>query len=129
MDLRYTDEEQAFRGEVRAFIADNLPEQTRTRMERGLSPTKDMIVDWQRKLNARGWAVPHWAIEWGGQPWSAIYRFILSEEMQAAPAPPMLGFNVAMCGPVIIAFGTEAQKRRFLPRMANLDDWWCQGFS
>jgi alkylation response protein AidB-like acyl-CoA dehydrogenase len=49
--------------------------------------------------------------------------------MQAAPAPAPLGFNVAMCGPVIAAFGTDAQKKRFLPRMANLDDWWCQGFS
>jgi alkylation response protein AidB-like acyl-CoA dehydrogenase len=68
-------------------------------------------------------------VEWGGQPWSAIQRFILSEEMQAAPAPAPLGFNVNMCGPVVCAFGTQAQKERFLPRMANLDDWWCQGFS
>ena len=129
MDLRFTDEEQAFRLEVRSFIDAQLPPATRDRMIAGLGPTKAMTVDWQQKLNARGWAVPHWAVAWGGQPWSAIKRFILSEELQAAPAPAPLGFNVAMCGPVIIAFGTEAQKRRFLPRMANLDDWWCQGFS
>ncbi len=129
MDLRFTEEEQAFRSEVRAFIAAQLPEATRERMIAGLSPTKDMVVDWQRRLNARGWAVPHWPVEWGGQPWNAIRRFILSEEIQAAPAPAPLGFNVAMCGPVVAAFGTDAQKKRFLPRMANLDDWWCQGFS
>jgi pimeloyl-CoA dehydrogenase large subunit len=129
MDLRFTEDEQAFRREVRAFIAEQLPQATRERMTAGLSPTKAMVVDWQRRLNARGWAVPHWPVEWGGQPWSAIRRFILSEEMQAAPAPAPLGFNVAMCGPVIAAFGTDAQKKRFLPRMANLDDWWCQGFS
>ena len=129
MDLRFTDEEQAFRSEVRAFIAEQLPQATRERMTAGLSPTKDMVVDWQRRLNARGWAVPHWPVEWGGQPWSAIKRFILAEEIQSAPAPAPLGFNVAMCGPVVAAFGTDAQKKRFLPRMANLDDWWCQGFS
>jgi alkylation response protein AidB-like acyl-CoA dehydrogenase len=129
MDLRFTEDEQAFRSEVRAFIAEQLPQATRERMTAGLSPTKAMVVDWQRRLNARGWAVPHWPVEWGGQPWSAIKRFILSEEMQSAPAPAPLGFNVAMCGPVVAAFGTDAQKKRFLPRMANLDDWWCQGFS
>jgi len=129
MDLRFNDEEQAFRQEVRAFIDAQLPVATRAHLVAGLGPTKEMTVDWQRKLNARGWAVPHWAVAWGGQPWSAIKRFILSEEIQSAPAPSPLGFNVAMCGPVIIAFGTEAQKQRFLPRMANLDDWWCQGFS
>ena len=129
MDLRFTDEEQAFRQEVRAFIDVQLPAATRAHLAAGLGATKAMTVDWQRRLNARGWAVPHWAVAWGGQPWSAIKRFILSEEMQSAPAPAPLGFNVAMCGPVIIAFGTEAQKQRFLPRMANLDDWWCQGFS
>ncbi|MBL8384612.1 MAG: acyl-CoA dehydrogenase family protein [Burkholderiales bacterium] len=129
MDLRFTEEEQAFRREVRAFIDAELPRATRERLAAGLGPTKAMTVDWQRRLNARGWAVPHWPVAWGGQPWSAIKRYILSEEMQAAPAPAPLGFNVAMCGPVVIAFGTEAQKKRFLPRMANLDDWWCQGFS
>ena len=129
MDLRFTEEEQAFRHEVRAFIDAQLPQATRERMASGLTPTKEMTVDWQRRLNARGWAVPHWPVQWGGQNWSAIKRYILSEEMQSAPAPTPLSFSVAMCGPVIAAFGTEAQKQRFLPRMANLDDWWCQGFS
>jgi uncharacterized membrane protein YfcA len=58
MDLRFTGEEQAFRAEVRAFIAEQLPQATRERMTAGLSPTKEMVVDWQRRLNARGWAVP-----------------------------------------------------------------------
>jgi len=129
MDLRFTAEEQAFRAEVRAFIDEQLPPATRAHMAAGLPPTKEMVVDWQRRLNARGWAVPHWPLAWGGQDWSAIKRFILAEEIQAAPAPAPLGFNVAMCGPVVAAFGTDAQKKRFLPRMANLDDWWCQGFS
>jgi len=129
MDLRFTDEERAFRQEVRDFIDRNLPEATRERMAAGRTPTKEMVVQWQRALNRQGWAVPHWPVEWGGQDWTAIRRFILNEEIQGTPAPAPLAFNTAMCGPVIIAFGTEAQKQRFLLRMANLDDWWCQGFS
>ena len=129
MDLRFNDEERAFRQEVREFIAANLPNETRERMAAGRTPTKAMVVQWQRALNAKGWAVPHWPVEHGGTGWSAIKRFILSEEMQQWPAPSPLGFNCAMVGPVICAFGTEAQKQRFLPRMKNLDDWWAQGFS
>jgi pimeloyl-CoA dehydrogenase large subunit len=129
MDLRFTPEEQAFRAEVRQFIRANLPEETRRRMAAGRSATKAQLVEWQRILNGKGWAVPHWPVEWGGQDWTPVQRYILREEIEQAPAPSPLGFGVNMVGPVIVAFGTEAQKRRFLPRIANIDDWWCQGFS
>ncbi|MBL6458013.1 acyl-CoA dehydrogenase family protein [Belnapia sp. T6] len=129
MDLRFTDEEIAFRKEVRDFIAKELPAETRERMIAGKSPTKDQVVDWQRKLNARGWAAPEWPKEAGGPGWTLAQRYIFREELQQAPAPSPLGFNINMCGPVIIEFGTEEQKKKYLPRMLNLDDWWCQGFS
>ncbi len=129
MDLRFTDAEIAFRQEVRDFIAKELPAETRERMIAGKSPTKQQVVDWQRKLNARGWAAPEWPKEAGGPGWTLAQRYIFREELQQAPAPSPLGFNINMCGPVIIEFGTEEQKQRFLPRMLNLDDWWCQGFS
>lgn len=129
MDLNFSQEDLAFRAEVRAFIEANLPAATRAWMVAGKSPTKAMVVEWQRILNAKGWAVPEWPVEWGGPGWSAARKYIFREELQMAPAPSPLGFNVNMCGPVIIQFGTQAQKERFLPRMANLDDWWCQGFS
>lgn len=129
MDLNFSAEEVAFRHEVRAFIDASLPAETRAWMVAGKSPTKAMVVEWQKILNAKGWAVPEWPVQWGGPGWSAAQKYIFREELQMAPAPSPLGFNVNMCGPVIIAFGTEAQKERFLPRMANLDDWWCQGFS
>src|SRR5262249_52195801 len=58
-----------------------------------------------------------------------VERYIFEDELQQAPSPPPLSFGVSMVGPVIVAFGNEIQKRRFLPRIANLDDWWCQGFS
>ena len=130
MDLRFTDDERAFRQEVRDWIDANLPADTRERMAAGRTPTKQMQVDWQKKLNAKGWCVPHWPAEWGGQKdWSAIKRFILLEELQGTPAPIPLGFNCNMLGPVLIAFGTEEQKKFFLPKLANLDLWFCQGFS
>jgi pimeloyl-CoA dehydrogenase large subunit len=129
MDLRFTPEELAFRDEVRTFMRTALPADIRSKLVEGRRVTKDDLVTWQRILNAKGWAVPHWPAEWGGRNWTPTQSYIFLEELQQAPAPPPLGFGVTMVGPVIIAFGSEAQKKRFLPRIANLDDWWCQGFS
>jgi pimeloyl-CoA dehydrogenase large subunit len=129
MDLRFTAEELKFRDEVRSFMRTALPADIRGKLVEGRRMKKDDLVAWQRILNAKGWAVPHWPAEWGGRNWTPTQHYIFLEELQQAPAPPPLGFGVTMVGPVIIAFGSEAQKKRFLPRIANLDDWWCQGFS
>jgi pimeloyl-CoA dehydrogenase large subunit len=129
MDLRFTPEELAFRDEVRTFMRTALPADIRSKLVEGRRLKKDDLVVWQRILNAKGWAVPHWPAEWGGRNWTPTQHYIFLEELQQAPAPPPLGFGVTMVGPVIIAFGSDAQKKRFLPRIANLDDWWCQGFS
>jgi pimeloyl-CoA dehydrogenase large subunit len=129
MDLRFTPDETLFRDEVRQFMRASLPASIRTKMVEGRRLEKDDIVRWQRILNAKGWAVPHWPAEWGGQSWTPVQQYIFQDELQQAPAPAPLPFGVMMVGPVIIAFGSEAQKRRFLPRIANIDEWWCQGFS
>jgi pimeloyl-CoA dehydrogenase large subunit len=129
MDLRFTPDEIAFRDEVRAFMRTALPDEIRRKMVETRHLAKDDIVRWQRILNARGWAVPNWPVEWGGAGWTPVQRYIFEEELQLAPAPDPLPFGVSMVGPVIIAFGSEAQKRRHLPAIANLDEWWCQGFS
>src|SRR5215470_18090806 len=129
MDLRFTPEEIAFREEVRAFLRTALPDPIRRKMVAGRRLSKEDLVSWQRILNAKGWAVSHWPVEWGGTGWSPVREYIYREELQQAPAPDPLPFGVNMVGPVIIAFGSEAQKHRYLPRIANLDDWWCQGFS
>jgi pimeloyl-CoA dehydrogenase large subunit len=129
MDLRFTAEELAFRDEVRAFFRAALPVEIREKLVLGHHPSKDDIVTWTRILHAKGWSVPHWPVEYGGTDWSPVQQYIFQDEMQAAPAPQPLSFGVSMVGPVIYTFGTEEQKRRFLPRIANLDDWWCQGFS
>ena len=129
MDLRFTPEETAFRDKVRSFMKEKLPAAIRSKMIEGRRLSKDDLVAWQRILNAKGWAVPHWPKEWGGTGWGPVEIYLFRDEMQQAPAPEPLPFGVNMLGPVLIAFGNEAQKKRFLPRIANLDDWWCQGFS
>src|SRR6266480_5915034 len=129
MDLRFTPEEFAFREEVRAFFRANLSESIRTKLVEGRRLAKDDIITWQRILNKRGWAVANWPVEWGGTGWTPVQQYIFQEELQQTPAPQPLGFGVTMVGPVIIAFGSEEQKKRHLPAIANLDIWWCQGFS
>jgi len=129
MDLRFSAEELAFRDEVRGFIRDNLPEDIRDKMRLGHKVEKADIVAWQRVLNKKGWAAYSWPKEWGGPGWTPIQRMMFLEELQTAPAPDLNPFNITMIGPVLIQFGTEEQKQRFLPRAANVDDWWCQGFS
>jgi len=114
---------------VRGFFRANLPERIRTKLVEGKHLAKDDIITWQRILNKKGWAVANWPAEWGGTGWTSVQQYIFQDELQQTPAPQPLGFGVTMVGPVMIAFGSEAQKKRFLPRIANLDDWWCQGFS
>jgi alkylation response protein AidB-like acyl-CoA dehydrogenase len=129
VDLRFTSDEIKFRDEVRAFFRTALPASIRRKMELGQRVSKEDTVTWQRILNAKGWAVPSWPVEWGGTDWGPVKTYIFKEEMQLAPAPDPLSFNVSMVGPVLIAFGSEAQKKHFLPKVANLDIWFCQGFS
>ncbi|MGY2048814.1 pimeloyl-CoA dehydrogenase large subunit [Methylobacterium sp. JK268] len=129
MDLRFTPEERAFRQEVRGFFEANLPAEIRQKLIDGHHPSKQDIVTWQRILNAKGWAVPNWPVEWGGTGWDPVRQYIFLDELQSFPAPSPLQFGVYMVGPVIAQFGSEEQKKHFLPRIANLDDWWCQGFS
>jgi pimeloyl-CoA dehydrogenase large subunit len=129
MDLRFSEEENAFRTEVRAFFREALPPSIREKLLLGKHISKDDLVTWMRILNQKGWAVPHWPVEFGGTGWDPVRQYIFREELLASPAPEPLAFGVSMVGPVIYTFGSQAQKERFLPRIANLDDWWCQGFS
>ena len=129
MDLRFTDQEKAFRKEAREFFRTALPQTIRTKMEESRHLAKEDIVTWHRILNKKGWAVAFWPVEYGGCGWTPMQQYIYLEEMQKAPAPQPLQFGVNMVGPVIYTFGTQAQKDQFLPRIRNIDDWWCQGFS
>ncbi len=129
MKLGFTAAEIAFRQEVREFFRRALPEDIRRKCVLGQRISKEEMQGWARILHEQGWAMPAWAPEWGGTGWSAVQQYIFKEELHLAPAPEPLSFNVNMIGPTLIAFGTEDQKRHFLPKIATLEYWFCQGFS
>src|ERR687890_610016 len=129
MRLQLSPELEAFRDEMRTFFTTQVPQEIRNTVAAHRHVTKEQYVQSQRVLNAAGLAVPHWPVEWGGKDWSPLQRHIWREELQLACVPEPLAFNTSMIGPVIAAFGNQEQKERFLPRTANLDIWWCQGFS
>jgi alkylation response protein AidB-like acyl-CoA dehydrogenase len=129
MKLQFTDDERHFRAEVRATLLANVPEHIRQAVYEEKPLPREWVIEAQQILNRAGYAVPHWPVDHGGQPWSAVQRAILTEEIDRNAVPKPLAFNVALVGPVIAAFGNAEQKRRFLPAIANLDMWFCQGFS
>jgi len=129
MRLHLSPEDQAFRDEMRTFFTTEVPQPIRDAVMAHRELTKEQFVEAQQVLNAAGLAVPHWPVEWGGKDWTPLQRHIWREEMQLAGVPEPLAFNASMIGPVIATFGSQEQKERFLPATANLDIWWCQGFS
>ncbi|UPW02593.1 acyl-CoA dehydrogenase family protein [Rhodococcus pyridinivorans] len=129
MNLKLTEEERAFRDELRTFFTTEIPAEVRAKTASGTPLGKDDYVAVQRILHSRGLAVPNWPVEWGGQDWTPMQRNIWLSELQLASVPDPLPFNASMIGPVIAQFGSQEMKERFLPATANLDIWWCQGFS
>ncbi|WP_110206597.1 acyl-CoA dehydrogenase family protein [Nocardioides daejeonensis] len=129
MQLKLSAEDAAFREELRTFFTTQVPAEIREAVLARRELTKDQFVQSQRILNAAGYAVPHWPVEWGGRNWTELQRHLWHEEMQRAGVPAPLAFNASMVGPVIAAFGSQEIKERFLPATANLDIWWSQGFS
>lgn len=129
MDINFTLEQQAFRKDVREFIATRLPSAIRERLRQGHLPNREETITWQRILAERGWSAPHWPKEYGGAALGQVERLILLDELYRAPAPLPQIFNMNMLGPVLMQFGTLEQREYFLPKLANMDLWFCQGFS
>jgi alkylation response protein AidB-like acyl-CoA dehydrogenase len=129
MDLNTTPEEQAFRDEVRAFLAAELPAGLRHKVLNHLRMDKEDYVRWHKILAAKGWVAPGWPVEFGGPGWTPVQRHIFEEECARAGTPPIMPFGVNMVAPVIMAFGSQAQKEYYLPRILSCEDWWCQGYS
>lgn len=118
-----------FRAEVRAFLAENLPEDMGERGRIAVHPTRADYLGWAQRLAARGWAVPGWPAEHGGSGWSGRQRQIFEEEALLAGAPPYHIQSVFLAGPLIVAFGSEAQKAALLPGIREGRELWAQGFS
>ncbi|WP_170524780.1 acyl-CoA dehydrogenase family protein [Ruegeria arenilitoris] len=129
MDLNYTDEEKAFRDEVRAFLAEKLPKEISDKIRAGRNIGKEGYQWWHATLNERGWLNFNWPKEFGGAEWNAVQRHIFEEECAAAYAPRIVPFGLSMLGPVLQKFGSKAQQDYFLPRILNGEHWWCQGYS
>ena len=129
MRAELSSEDQAFRDEVRAFLAAHLDPAVSRKVKLGLPIDKAEQDAWTRTLNAKGWAAPNWPVEVGGTGWSMVRRQLFDVEMRSAHAPELQGFGFSMVGPAIIKYGTEAQKQHYLPKILNADISWCQGYS
>lgn len=129
MDLDYSPQEVAFRDEVRGFLSSHLPADIAGRVANGSPLGRDDVLRWQAILNKRGWLASVWPVEHGGTGWSVVERHIFAEESALHSAPRLPPFGLNMLGPVVIRYGTEAQKATILPRILDGSDWWCQGYS
>jgi alkylation response protein AidB-like acyl-CoA dehydrogenase len=129
MDLNYSGEELAFRDRVRAWLRENLPAELAAKVAANEHLTRDDLLRWHRILAKQGWIAPSWPRESGGTDWTVVQRYIFEEECGYAGAPPLVPFGLTMCASVLLRFGTPAQKQKFLPRIYNGDDFWCQGYS
>jgi alkylation response protein AidB-like acyl-CoA dehydrogenase len=129
MELEYSDAERAFRAEVTAWLEANLPADLGAKVASYAPLSRDDLMRWHRILAGKGWIAPAWPVEWGGTDWTVVQRYIFEEACGYAGTPPLVPFGLAMCGPVLQKFGTDAQKNRFLPRIYRGEDFWCQGYS
>lgn len=124
-------EDEAFRDEVRAFLAEAFTPDLRAEaaIQAGVFAHAGLGLEWQRRLYRRGWGAPTWPKEWGGADFTPVQRYLFSVECAAAGTPTVGAMGLQMCGPVLMAYGTEAQKARFLPHIPSAEHYWCQGFS
>lgn len=129
MDLSFSPEHIAFRQEVRAFIESAMPPHLREKASVDGHFEMSEIMEWHKILYRKGWVAPHWPASVGGPGLDAASRFILSEELELAGAPQLSPFGLSMVGPLLIEFGTDAQKQRFLPKILSGEEVWCQGYS
>ena len=129
MDLNYSPADEAFRHEVTTWLQANIPAELAAKVHDYQALTRSDLLRWQRILADKGWVAPAWPEEWGGTGWSPVQRYLFEEACGVLGAPPLVPFGLAMCGPVLIRFGSPEIKQRFLPRIYRGDDFWCQGYS
>ena len=131
MDLAFNAEELAFQKEVRDWISANMPPEVaeESRRSRTSHVSKERLLQWQKKLAGKGWLCPNWPKEHGGPGWSSTEKFIFEMEMARADSPYLSSFSIKMVAPVLMKYGSEVQKRRYLPKIAAAEELWCQGYS
>ena len=130
MDLNLTAAERQFRDELRAWLTAHVPKDWNEWREKPIEVSFPYLRAWQRTLQEGGWAAVSWPKEYGGRGASLMQQAIFWEEIARAEAPPMANaLGLGLIGPTIIAFGTEQQKKRFIPKILSAEEIWCQGFS
>ena len=129
MQLFQSEADLAFRDEVRAFLDAHLPEEIAASFFAYRRHGFDEMIRCHRILAEKGWAAPNWPVEHGGPGWNPMQQYIFDAEAMMAGAPRLRPFGLKMIGPVLMRFGTEEQKARFLPPILSGDEYWCQGFS
>ena len=129
MDLNYSPADDAYRADIRAWLDANLPQALRAKVLDHKRLSRDDYASWHKLLGTRGWSVVAWPKEYGGPGWDATQRHIGAEECARIGAPGVLPFGVSMVAPVIMKYGSDAQKAYYLPRILDGTDWWCQGYS
>ena len=129
MNLEFSAEDLAFQKEVRDFLASEYPPTIRAKQDLGEELTVEEHVTWQRLLNKKGWLAVNWPVEYGGTGWTPTQKYIFANELAAANCPTVIPFGVSMVAPVIYTYGSEEQKKRFLPDILESNVWWCQGYS
>jgi alkylation response protein AidB-like acyl-CoA dehydrogenase len=129
MDLNFTPEELAFRERIRAWVAESLPKDISFKVHHHLHLTRDDMQRWAKILGKQGWLGYGWPKEFGGPGWNAVQKHLFEEETALAGAPRIVPFGPVMVAPVIMAFGTPEQQKRFLPGIASGEVWWSQGYS
>ena len=129
MDLTFSKEDLDFQAEVRDFLTSEYPLGIKEKQDKRLPLEKEDIISWQKILASRGWFAINWQKEHGGPGLTPTQIYILQNELAGANTPVLIPFGVNMCGPVVYTFGTEEQKKKFLPGILNSNTWWCQGYS
>jgi alkylation response protein AidB-like acyl-CoA dehydrogenase len=129
MDLNFTQDELAFREEIRQWVAANLPPDLSHKVHNALRLTREDMQRWARILGSKGWLGWGWPQQFGGPGWNAIQKHLFEEECALAGAPRVVPFGPVMVAPVIMAFGSPEQQQRFLPGIASGEVWWSQGYS
>jgi len=131
MHLAFNQEELAFQLEVRDWITANMPPEVaeESRRSRTSHVSKERLLQWQKKLASKGWLCPNWPEEYGGPGWNSTQKFIFEMEMARADSPYLSSFSIKMVAPVLMKYGSAAQKKRFLPKIAAAEELWCQGYS
>ena len=130
MDLNLTPEETKFRDELRTWLEANVPKDWAEWREKPLEESFPYLRAWQRKLYEGGWAAVSWPKEYGGRGATLMEQSLFWEEMARVEAPPMANsLGLGLIGPTIIAYGTDEQKKRFIPKILSAEEIWCQGFS